>query len=53
MEIILGFSLALNGVFIGLWVMGYFIDKREKKFVQKHIEGLTEKYIERFKEYYA
>ena len=56
MELILGISLTVNGFFIGLWMLGNYLSKKEKKIIEramkKQIEGLTQQYIERYKDFY-
>lgn len=41
MELILGISLTVNGLFIGLYLLGKRIYKQEKKILEKRIEGFT------------
>lgn len=57
MELILGISLTVNGFFIGLFIFGWVIEKREKKVLKremkKAIEGFTKQYIETYKDIYA
>lgn len=55
MGIILGISLALNGLFIGLYCYGVYLDQKHKKIfkenMEKQAEGFTKKYIEIYKDY--
>ena len=56
MELILGISLTVNGFFIGLWLFGNYLSKKEKKILQKEmdkaVEGFTQQYISRYKDIY-
>ena len=56
MELIFGISLSVNGFFIGLWLFGNYLNKKEKKIIEremkKQIEGFTQQYIERYKDIY-
>jgi hypothetical protein len=56
MELILGISLTVNGFFIGLWLFGNYLSKKEKKIIEremkKQIEGFTQQYISRYKDIY-
>ena len=56
MELILGASLMLNGILVGMYVMGRCLRQKEQKILQKEmdkaVEGLTQQYISRYKDIY-
>ena len=56
MELIFGISLAVNGFFVGLWMLGNYLNKKEKKIIEremkKQIEGFTQQYISGCKDIY-
>ena len=56
MELILGASLMLNGILVGMYVMGRHLRQKEQKILQKEmdkaVEGFTQQYISRYKDIY-
>lgn len=56
MELILGASLMLNGILVGMYVMGRRLRQKEQKILQKEmdkaVEGFTQQYISRCKDIY-
>jgi hypothetical protein len=56
MELILGASLMLNGILVGMYVMGRRLRQKEQKILQKEmdkaVEGFTQQYISRYKDIY-
>ena len=56
MELILGASLMLNGILVGMYVMGRCLRQKEQKILQKEmdkaVEGLTQQYISGCKDIY-
>ena len=52
MELILGFSLAINLLFTGMLLLGHYINKRKDREVEKEIERAMETFSKKYYDLY-
>ena len=52
MELILGFSLAINLLFAGMFLLGHYLNKRKDREVEKEIERAVEKFSKKYYDLY-
>jgi hypothetical protein len=48
MELILGFSLVINLLFAGMFLLGHRLNKRKEQEVEKEIERAVEKFSKQY-----